>query len=263
MMVNWCLESVKWKQIVAPLEKISFKQAVSGVLSGLSIGIFTPNRIGNFIGRVYYLQPDNRIKGSLLTVYANFSQFIATLIFGSIGLLLFYLGGTNQDFHLKHSGLVLTLAGLLIVGSILIYIKPEPFGRLIEKVIRHQKVGEVLETLPLIKDRTRLSVIVLSFLRYVIFTLQFTWLIASQGNEVNFVIIWIGVTIVYLITSIIPSPFLGKIGIRESVSIFIFSTIGIAEPQILVASFLLWIINLVLPSIIGGSILLTSKYKAR
>jgi uncharacterized membrane protein YbhN (UPF0104 family) len=164
---------------------------------------------------------------------------------------------------MKHSGWVFTLAGILIFGSIILYVKPEPFGRFIQKVVPRKKVEEVFETLPLIKNQTRLSVILLSFLRYIIFTLQFSYLISSQENDVDFMIIWIGVTIVYLITSIIPSPFLGKIGIRESVSIFVFSTIGIVEPQILVASFLLWMINLVVPSIIGGSILLTSKYKAR
>ena len=50
MLLNWSLESSKWKFLMSGVEEMNFISALKGVLSGLAIGFATPNRVGEFAG---------------------------------------------------------------------------------------------------------------------------------------------------------------------------------------------------------------------
>jgi hypothetical protein len=61
--------------------------------------------------------------------------------------------------------------------------------------------------------------------------------------------------------TLIPSLFFGKLVVRESVAVFVFSYVGIETPLILIVAFLLWLINLAIPAGIGGLIWLNQSKK--
>ena len=61
---NWGLEARKWQVILKKLERISFFTAFKAVLSGLTLSLNTPNRIGEYGGRILYVKDGNRIKQS-------------------------------------------------------------------------------------------------------------------------------------------------------------------------------------------------------
>src|SRR4051812_32493288 len=43
---NWGLETKKWQILVRPIQDISYGMAFKSVLSGLSLSLFLPNRLG-------------------------------------------------------------------------------------------------------------------------------------------------------------------------------------------------------------------------
>jgi hypothetical protein len=49
--------------------------------------------------------------------------------------------------------------------------------------------------------------------------------------------------------TISPSLFLGKLAIRESISLWVLTVAGYQQQPILIASFSVWIINLFIPTI--------------
>lgn len=53
---NWSLEALKWKYAISKLENISFWKAIKGVLTGLTVSTVSPNRVGEFFGRLFYLE---------------------------------------------------------------------------------------------------------------------------------------------------------------------------------------------------------------
>ncbi|WP_374166426.1 hypothetical protein [Arcticibacter sp. MXS-1] len=59
MLVNWILEAMKWKFLVKRIETISLWKAVESVFCGLTWAIFTPNRIGEYGGRVFFFRPES------------------------------------------------------------------------------------------------------------------------------------------------------------------------------------------------------------
>jgi hypothetical protein len=54
--------------------------------------------------------------------------------------------------------------------------------------------------------------------------------------------------------TLIPSPFVGKVLLRENVALFVFVALSVDEYVILIASLLLWFINLGIPALIGSII---------
>ncbi|MBK5283899.1 MAG: flippase-like domain-containing protein, partial [Bacteroidia bacterium] len=88
--INLFIETWKWKLAMLPLEKISFINCFAAVLTGIAVSFFTPNRAGEFAGRILYVNHSDKIKASLITILAGMSQLVITISVGSI-CLLFYL----------------------------------------------------------------------------------------------------------------------------------------------------------------------------
>ncbi|WP_248912347.1 hypothetical protein [Gelidibacter algens] len=56
----------------------------------------------------------------------------------------------------------------------------------------------------------------------------------------------------YLLSSIIPSIFIFDVIIKGGVAVYIFGLLGVPEPLILSVVTFMWILNFVLPSVIGS-----------
>ena len=82
MIVNWSIEAVKWKIAVKEVQQVRFLKAIKAVLSGVSFSVSTPNRVGEYLGRVLYMNEGNRLKTISITIVSSISQLIITLLMG-------------------------------------------------------------------------------------------------------------------------------------------------------------------------------------
>ena len=80
------------------------------VFLGITVSIFTPNRIGEFGGRIFCLKSADRIKGVIITILGNVAQLLVTIIFGSIAFL-FYIKRFDS-FFIFHEKYYLFLASI-------------------------------------------------------------------------------------------------------------------------------------------------------
>ena len=85
MFLNWFLEALKWQFLISKIEKISIKRSIRAIFSGITVSSFTPNRIGEYGGRVFCLEKADRIQAVLITVIGSRAQLVTTIIFGCIG----------------------------------------------------------------------------------------------------------------------------------------------------------------------------------
>ena len=53
MFLNWLVEALKWRYMISKIENISIMTAYRAVLTGITVSTFTPNRIGEYGGRVF------------------------------------------------------------------------------------------------------------------------------------------------------------------------------------------------------------------
>jgi len=251
---NWSLEAIKWKMLMQSLRKLTFTEALKGVLAGISTGIITPNRLGNFIGRVLPLEKKYKLKGTLLTLLANLSQFTITIFFGAIGLFFFF------DFFREKNIILYQIVVILILFlSILAYFKPKLINRKPFSYLLNQRLKEGVKFIDETTAELKVKVLILSAIRYCIFLTQYILILISFHQDNSIMVLISSIASVYLLMTIVPSFFFGKLFVREASALVILGMVGIPDVVILFTGFLLWSLNIGLPSLIGTVILAQKK----
>ena len=89
MLVNWSIESGKWRFLIKKIERVTFLHSLQAVFAGLSISFFTPNRTGEYVGRAFILDKASHVEGILITILGSMSQLFITILAGTLALLVF------------------------------------------------------------------------------------------------------------------------------------------------------------------------------
>ena len=87
MLLNWSIEARKFQVLLAGTEKMSWLRAAEATLTGVAFAMNTPNRIGEYGGRILYVHEGNRLKAISLTMIGSLSQLIVTMLLGCCGIL--------------------------------------------------------------------------------------------------------------------------------------------------------------------------------
>ncbi len=234
--INWLLETKKWQILITPLENLRWQKALKAVLIGVSLGIFTPNRIGEIGGRALVLNSQNRSKAALLTSIGSLLQLSITIIFGLISL--YFLIKEFSDLVIKKF-LPLSIYFVIIL---LIFI-------LLAFFIFRKKQFYI----PLSKLGTNRIFIafILSLIRYIVFLLQFYLILKFLAVEISFIESSLAISAVFLVINLIPNFVISDLGIRSGLIVLFLGHFSTNTIAIGIAPLLLWVINLFLPSLFG------------
>lgn len=253
MFFNWFVESIKWKYLINKLEFVSLWLSVKAIFLGITVSIFTPNRVGEFGGRIFCLTKADRVKSVLLTMIGNISQLLVTIVFGFLALI-YYL--YNFDFLLSinfssYRWLLICLSLCFILIFVFMYLNTYFLTYLLSKVPYVRKYEDYIEVFSYYSVRELLTILFFSFFRYLIFTYQFYLLMIFFDVNLTFFESAMMSALTFLSMSIIPTIALTEIGVRGSVAVFFFGLLSNNVLGITTAAFSLWAINLVIPAIIG------------
>ena len=248
-LLNWFLEILKWKSLVDHVKQISFIEATKQSLASLTTSLITPNRIGEYGAKALYFKKQHRKQILGLNLVGNFYQMLMTLFFGSIGFCYFVLS------HKIDVDLYQILKVLLLV-FIVIYFLLFLLKRLNFKGFTFEKARSFIKNIPLALNK---KVAVLSMFRFLVFSNQFYYLLLIFNVDISYVDAISSITSVYLIASTIPMLSLFDVVLKGSVAIWMFSFLNIEPLIILSTTTLMWILNFVLPAIIGSYFVLTFK----
>lgn len=263
MFINIGLEAEKWRFLVLKLEKIKFWEATKSVLTGMTLGIFTPQKIGSFFGRAFVLKETNPWKGVVVSIIGSFSQLLATLTFGTIGVL--YMIKKYDWADPRFETLIFwggfTIAVIILAFLFLFYFKVGIITDLVTKTLKNNKfkIKQYLRTLSVYSNKELLRVFAYSCSRYLIFSFQFWLSFRIFGIALPFIEGLLLIAVIYFALAVIPSIALAELGIRGSVSLFIVQfwseSNGLLYDdlslQIFIASSLIWLVNIMLPSLAG------------
>lgn len=245
LLLNWGLELLKWYLTVSTIgASVAIRKLIPSLLAGIATGIVTPNRLGNFIGRVVYYEYKDRALLTLGTLYGNLSQFLATVFFGVIG----WVYSSNSSWEIGgREWLQYAVAALTLFAIVLYFLFP------FVSIIRIKWLNRRMNTLMVFQKSARKLVFVLfvlSGVRYLVFILQFTLLLIAFGAQYSHELIY-SLYILYLASTLTPNLVMGKLIVRETLGLIILAEV-IGNPVIILAASLsLWGINLGLPALIG------------
>ena len=249
--VNIYLEGIKWKFQLKPIENISNWKSFLSIFTGITAGMFFPNRMGNFLGRIFMLEKGDRIKAAMVTIVGGMGQMIATV---SIGLIA-------SIFFVKKHLVLLTIAVILIIATLLMMYFNIQFLKYFQFLIPKkykEKTKEYFEIFSLYNKDELFKILAISFLRYFLYTFQFVLLIWAFNVPLTYFKAMIPISLTYILMMVIPFITITEIAVRGSVSIFVFEKWfiinNISDSYLIMvfsASSLLWIFNIAIPSIIG------------
>ncbi|MEM6718489.1 MAG: lysylphosphatidylglycerol synthase domain-containing protein [Bacteroidota bacterium] len=242
--LNWFLEIVKWKVLVSSIKSISLWESASHTLGGLTASLFTPNRVGEYGAKALYFLKSERKRVVGLNFLGNVAQLIATLFFGVIGFTVFVIQFSVElpwDNILRAVFVLLLISVTFLLGARQKQFQLKGFSwERIRNFIRNVSGG-------IHQKNFSLAVI-----RYLIFSHQFYVLLLFFGLNTSYWLAMSTITAMYLITSLIPMLFIFDVVVKGSVAVWLFGYLNISELNILCVVSLMWILNFVLPSIVGS-----------
>ncbi len=249
---NWIIEAYKWYSIFDD-EGLSFMNAIKTVLVGLTFAIFTPGRIGDYAGRAIHSSSAMRSKSLPATFFCSLAQLVVTGIAGLMGLL-YYI---NQIEPLNHS--VAWISAIISLAMVL-YFTSNKITVFISSHIKIPAFIRAVAHLTTFGDKFRL--LGLSGIRYLIYSTQLLILLWAFNIEIATTDAILGICILFLVQTIIPMPMLFQVATKIELGLLIWASYEINPVALAAAMFTLWIVNVVIPALVGYK-LLTLKIEER
>ena len=255
MFLNWFLEALKWRYMISKIEKVSIYTSLKAVFAGITVSSFTPNRVGEYGGRVFYLEKADRLKGVIITFIGSMSQLLITILFGSISFIilseLLFESKILFSAISKFKLLVFLLLFLLNVFIFYFFYNVHSFISFFNLNKYLNRFKQYIQTFTIYNSSELTNILLFSFSRYIVFSIQFLILLNVFEIDSSTFHSMLSVMLIFLFVSIIPTIVVAEIGVRGSVAIYVFSLFTINSIGVFSSTLLLWIINLVIPSLIG------------
>ena len=246
---NWFFEISKWHSLISSISNYSFKKASIQSFASLTTSLITPNRIGEYGAKAFYFEKKQRNQILGLNLVGNFYQMLMTLIFGIIGFSYFVFHHKIEiDFQ---QVIIVLLTGIIVITALFFAVKYFNFSK-----SYFEKTRIFIKKIPL---NLNIKIGLFSFLRFVIFSHQFYFLLLIFKVDVSYFNAISAITSVYLIASIIPMLSLFDVVLKGTVAIWIFSFFYTEPLTILSITSIMWVLNFVFPAIIGSYFVLTFK----
>jgi hypothetical protein len=255
---NWGFETLKFYLCVQRVEKISYWLAYRGILYGNAMNLILPASIGELTGRPLVLKEENRISGSGIAYYVSIVQKVASPLIGMIFLAYAHYYGFLSKEKLSFLNLGLSITGIIVLISIIdvvfwlfMYLKPEVMVNWLAKVKSLKKIFESLGVFLHYNLATKLTLLGIGSIRFFIFVTQYWLLMFIFFNEFPYFEFYILCGVYFLAQFVIPSMGALDVGIRANLVLFVFSLYTKNFAQLMAVNYLIWIINLLIPSLFG------------
>ena len=237
---NYLMEAIKWQNLLASWSPISIFKSYKSVLIGQAFAFFTPARSGDYVGRILLLPPGSKIKGVAKLAWSSYAQLIITISIGSIALF----------FNLPFFPWIKWFMPLGLIAALFVYFHPGQFKGWLNKINQLQ-----------IENKLKLNLLGLSFLKYMIFVLQYTWSVKMLNIPIAPIDLWIALGVLFLLLSIIPSISLTDLVIRGQIIVVLLEPYYNNSLMLICLSTIIWAVNFLLPAIIGAFLLINFRIK--
>lgn len=247
--LNLYCEVRKWYTLLGA-KGLSVARGFRQVLSGMSSGFITPNRLGEFAGRMLFLPKSYRPIAPVSALAGSFIQGGLTLVLGCCAVWIYPIFPEEAtQIHVPYLGIF-----VFAVIAILAMVARKKVGRL------HRNFMKSAAHLRSIPTRRWLAATCWALLRYAVFAVQFVIALYILGFSGGLSLAFSGVFLLYFCQSFIPGPAFGELGIREVLAVVIFGPFMPHPVLAAAAGFTVWVANIAIPVLAGASLV---GYSAR
>lgn len=247
MVLNWFLEMTKWRTLIQKIQPVRWLTAIKAVLFGITFSLFTPNRVGEFGGRVIALN-DKRIPSIVATLLGSLSQIVTNLVFGGLGLTLYFYSYNATDYI---PIILVFLWVILAIGLPLIYFNLDMAEGVLLKVPILRRAKEHIDVVQQYNRKELLKFLILSASRCCVYYFQYWLCLRFFEIDISFSSAMIVIPAIFFVQTVIPSfAILGPV-LGGNIALTFLDGWNGHSAGIVYATFLLWIVNLIIPASVG------------
>jgi hypothetical protein len=263
MFVQWMIEAKKWQLLLNGTISLSLSKSLKMIFMGISFSIATPNRVGEFIGRIFHLPQDVRLQGTGFTFIGNFAQLIATCIAGAIGINLIDVDLVFHQYTQFHFpvNFIQVLSTFLALFLLFIYFKAGVFFSWVAHLKYMKRWKDQLFQLSNLPRTMLLKVLFWSFTRYSIFLVQYWLMFEVVDLSLDFIQMSILISVLLFIISIIPTISLVELGLRWQLSIVLFAPLTSNVTALTMGVTFICLLNMIVAAAVGAILKLTNKWQ--
>ena len=258
--LNWAWETAKFRFLIRAFTTKSFWESYRIVLAGVAVSIFTPNRVGEYGGRVLLVEARYNWKVVVATLVGSLAQLLTLLCCGLLGggfYLSNYLLPDEPLLPYGIAALALLVSALLFlyfrISRTVQFTKNWPFPRWMRRYLRH------LIVLRNYRKRELLVTLGYSLLRYFTYCSQYYLLLRFYGIDIGYPTALAGAATIYLLHSGLPLPPVVGFLARGNIALLVWGVFTTQTLDVLAASYSLFTLNLAVPSLIGAVFILQTN----
>lgn len=252
MPANWIVEMMKWRMLMRPAVMLSWRRAAAGILSGITFSLFTPNRIGEYGGRILFVDARHNWHAVVASLTGSFAQNLVHITAGCIAVIVM-LSFAEWMPEVAGKGLMVLL--VLATGVLwMMYLHLPAVVRFFQRWQPPrflQNMWNSLEHVATMRRATLLRAVSLALMRYVIFCMQYMLILRFCGVALPWEMLAAGVAVIFLVQTSIPLPPVVDMMARNEIGILLWAGAGAVELHIIAAGLAVWILNLALPALFG------------
>jgi len=257
---NILLQFLKWNLVCRKLLHIENKtEILKSLFYGIGAGTFTPMKIGEYFARAIPFRNKSVVEVTIATAIDKVIPLFIVILLGITSVIFFLQANDYSSFFSGNEIVAVVLLILIILMFSIILRKPirtRIWNRL-KNIPILKPLPESISRIKSLEKKSILLLIALSSLLHLTFTIQMSFFLSAFANEINFFQYFIIANLV-IFTQVILLPIgFGELAIREGAAVFYTEAYGMAGAIGFNAGLLLWLLNIVLPSIIGFFLLLT------
>ena len=240
LILNYTIEAIKWKSVIASTNTFNTIQALRAVLVGQAFSFFTPARSGDYVGRTLFLAPGTKLKGITQMAWASYAQIIMTICFGCFALF----------FNLPFLPWLKWVAPFGAIIALFLFFYNQPLMGWFSKI-------NLLQIDPALKWK----LLGLALTRYTIYLLQYNWAAEMLSIPVGWMDLSIAIMALLFFLSMIPAISLTDLVIRGQLFLLLMAPFYQNDIMLIALTTLIWIVNFLIPSILGAFLLLGFRLK--
>lgn len=263
--LNIGLEAYKFARLLPPSRRPTLWEATARVCAGLTVGLFTPNRVGEYLGRLTYAYPGERAATVVATLLGGAAQWLPLLWGGAAAALCWPLlteaGAPIESLRVATAGI---LGLLLLAGFFRLRPLVTQLGRALGWITRRLPSPRLREQLEVVRTRIlslghaaaarprdlRLAFAISGF-RYAVYLTQLALAFGYFGLSAPPTVAVAGTAAILLAQTFIPLPAVLQALARIELARLLWGGYAPNEVGLATASVLIFVLNLGLPALVG------------
>jgi hypothetical protein len=168
--------------------------------------------------------------------------------------------GAGQAIPEVWLNVLLGIVTVLLASLTFIYFRLSRLVNLLGRLPVGGKVLQAVRGLASCDATILLRILSLSFIRYGVFMAQYMLVFPVFGVALGLGQLWWGMSVVFLVMAVVPTfTFLTELGLRWEANIQVLELLGAGAVGIFASSLAIWLINLIIPALIGSLLILRLK----